>query len=418
VLVPTTVALGGADWVDLQGHFGLYFNLFRVSQFQPAPPAKPHAGFLAAQYRFPLPDAGAPVADQHFLIGNLDDTTYIGEDWYGRATIVNITGTNDAVGVGFQNVANPALSVGVRHPPSSVLEQSIFGASGTKDNTLVAQIQNTNPANAVNNVSAEFRFGKWGNPPTAFAQWDSATAHGAPAPNKVNLTAGGGSDEITSNWLHGSVGLAYSGDICMWVRLDSTDNAAFAQDGVRRNIIFSQLSESEQDATVSGSGYPAPGSGSDHDFLLMSHVREIVTAGRGGGDRTHVAAVGALSEGPLTEQSLGWYWLIETFRRTGREFTVGGTTAEVLDPSPGQFGAFAQHQGDRADVFVSQLDGSGMTHHGNGMYGLKVPHNGEVTIKTWMGAGPPGTVKPPPLIKGGKGCLGMLLPFLNRAKKP
>ena len=410
VLIPTTVALGGADWIDLQPHFGLYANLFRVSPIQPTPPGTPHAGFLAAQYRFPLPDAVAPVADQHYLTGFLDDTTYIGEDWYGQASL----GLNDATGVCFQNIANPASSVGVRHPPDTTLTQDIFGASGTSDNVLVAQIQNTNPSNAATNVSAEFRFGKWGNPPTAFAQWDAATAHGASTPNVVaSLPAGGGSDEITSTWLRGDVGTTYVGDRCMWVRLDSTSNTAFAKDGVRRNIIFSQLSDHEEDATISGSGYPPPDSGSNHDFLLMSHVRALVVAGRQN-DLTHLAAVGAV--GGLSEEVVGWYWLIETFRRTGLELKVGATTAEVIDPSPGQFGAVALHQGAPGDVFVTQLDGGGLKQNG-AVYELKVPHNGEVVIRTWMGAGPAGTVKPPPKVAAGGGCLALLLPFINWIKK-
>ena len=406
LLVPTTTDLGGTDWIDLQGHFGLYVNLFRVSQWQPQPPATPHAGFLAAQYRFPLPDASAPTADQHYLTGFLGESTYIGEDWYGRATITATTGTNDAQGVCFQNVSNPSASVGVRHPgapdPTS-LGTTIYGATGLYDNTLVAQIQNTNPASAVGNVSAEFRFGKWGNPPTAFAQWDAATAHGADPPNVLSLAAGGGTGEITSSWLRSSVGSTYSGDTCLWVRLDSTDNAAFAQDGVRRNMIFTDLSEHAGDATISGSGYPAPTSGSHHDFLLMTHVRELVTAAR---DKREVNVAGAAAEGGLHENVQGWYWLVETFRRTGLEFSVGDTTTEVLDPGPGQFGALARHQGQPGDVFVSQLSGPGLTRNGD-VYQLRVPHNGEVAIRTWMGAGPAGTVKPPatpPTAAAASGC--------------
>jgi hypothetical protein len=426
VIIPTTTALGGGDWVDLTGHFGLYVNLFRVSQFQPAPPASPHAGFLAAQYRFPLPDAAALPADQHFLSGFLDDKLYIGDDWYGRASLLPLIpgGVNDALGVCFQNVSSPASSVGVRHPGSpspSALTGQIFGTTGTIfPNTLVAQVQNTNPTNAANNVSAEFRFGIWGNPPTAFAQWDphnpKFTTTPASVPNKVNLSAGGGTGEITADWPNGDVPSVYAGDTCMWVRLDATSNAAFAQDGVRRNIMFTNLSEHEQDATISGSGYPQPESGSEHDFLLMTHVRELVAPKRGQGSHTHLAT-GAFTEGPVEEMVLGWYWVVETFRRTGLEFTVDGTTMEVIDPSPGQFGAFAQHQSDGSHVFLNALWGGGLQPQGNNTYALRVPHDGEVTIHTWMGAGPAGTIKPPAGATEGGGCLGILLPFLKRLRK-
>ncbi|HEX4525401.1 MAG TPA: hypothetical protein VH108_01510 [Gaiellaceae bacterium] len=424
VIIPTTAALGGADWVDLTGHFGLYVNLFRSSQFQPTPPAQPHAGFLAAQYRFPLPDASATVANQHFLTGFLDDKLYLGDDWYGQASLLTLTGgVNDAQGVCFQNISSPASSVGVRHPGSptpSTLTGQIYGTTGTVfPNTLVAQIQNTNPTNAANNVTAEFRFGKWGNPPTAFAQWDphnpKFTTTPASVPTTVNLAAGGGSAEITADWPNGDVPLVYAGDTCMWVRLDSTSNAAFAQDGVRRNIMFTNLSESEQDATISGSGYPA-GSGS-HDFLLLTHVRELVGFSRGGDAAIRAnLATGAFTEGKGQENVLGWYWVVETFRRTGLEFNVAGQQMEVIDPSPGQFGAFAAHQNDGSDVFQHALWGGGLRRLGNNTYGLRVPHNGEVTIHTWLGAGPPGTVKPPPgstETGQGGGCLGFLLPLLN-----
>jgi hypothetical protein len=418
MLIPKTVALGGADWIDIGGHFGLYVNLYRWSIFQPSPPAQPHAGHLAAQYRFPLPDASALPADQHYITGFLGDTTWIGDDWYGKATIVSDVGTNDAQGVCFQNVGDPASSVGVRHPGSpdpTSLGLYVYGSTGLYDNTLVAQIQNTNPTNAATNVSAEFRFGKWGNPPTSFAQWDPATNYGATTPNVVaSLAAAGGTAEITSTWNRADVSASpYVGDICMWVRLDSVDNTDFAQDGVRHNTIFTDLSEHEGDATVSGSGYP--GSGPHHDFLLMTHVRELVALGRKGGDEQ--AAGIAATGGSVYEQVLGWYWLVETFRRTGLEMKVGDATAEIIDSSPGQFGAVARHDVKPGDVFMSQLSGGGIQRYGNGMYGLRVPRDGEVTIHTWMGAGPAGTLKPPTPVDQGGGCLGLLLPFLNWIKK-
>jgi hypothetical protein len=412
VLIPTTQALGGADWINLTGHFGLYINLFRFSMWQPQPPATTHAGFLAAQYRFPIPDPTAPLADQHYLAGFLDDTPYIGDSWYGRGSIPQMLGgVNDAVGVCFENVPSPASSVGVRHGADPTLTQYIYGSSGTEDNTIVARVKNTDTTSVANDVTAEFRFGKWGNPPTAFAQWDASTVHGATTPNIVDLAAGGAVKEITSFWDKDLVGTVYQGDRCMWVRLDSTSAVNFAQAGVRRNIIFTQLSEHSEDATISGSGYPTPASG-HHDFLLLPHVRALVALKRDGEALTH-ATTGAFAggEGPMHEDVLGYYWLVETFRRTGLEFTVGDSKAEVIDPSPGQFGALARHDED-SDVFMTALWGGGLQRSGNA-YELRVPHNGEVTIHTWMGAGPPGTVKPPKGATGQGGCLGLLLPFLN-----
>jgi hypothetical protein len=211
----------------------------------------------------------------------------------------------------------------------------------------------------------------------------------------------------------------YVGDICMWVRLDSPDTVEFAQDGVRRNTIFTQLSEYSTDATISGSGYPPPTSGSHHDFVLMTHVRELVAA-REGGDIARIADIAPAASAGGYEQVLGWYWLIESFRRTGLEFTVGKTTMEVIDPRPGEFGAFARHAGQPGDVFIGELSGGGLTRNGT-ILELKVPHNGEVTLQAWMGAGPAGTLKPPPPpppADGGGGCLAQLLPFLKRVRNP
>lgn len=416
VVIPTTSALGGADWADLQGHFGLYANLFRVSQYQPTPPATPHAGFLAAQYRFPLPDASATGLDQHFLTGFMDEHLYIGDDWYGKASIVSIVGTNDAQGVCFQNINDPSSSVGVRHPgsPDTSLGLYVYGNTGPYDNELVAQVQNTHPTNAATNVTAEFRFGKWGNPPTAYAQWDPASARGATTPNVIaSLAPAGGSDEIKSEWSRADVSASpYVGDICMWVRLDSPDTVDFAQDGVRHNTIFTNLSEYSTDATISGTGYPPPTSGSHHNFVLMTHVRELVAYQS---DDTRIAALGTTAARGGEERVLGWYWLVESFRRTGLEFTVGKTKTEVIDPSPGQFGAVAKHAGSEGDVFIGRLTGAGLKRNGT-ILELPVPHNGEVAVHAWMGAGPARTLKPPPLpppVGAGGGCLAELLPFLK-----
>jgi hypothetical protein len=416
VLIPTTTALGGADWINLTGHFGLYVNLFRFSIWQPQPPATPHAGFLATQYRFPVPDPAAAVADQHYLAGFLDDTTYVGDDWYGKASIPQLLGgVNDAVGVCFENVASPASSVGVRHGADPTLTQYIYGASGTEDNTIVARIKNTHPTTPADDVTAEFRFGKWGNPPTAFAQWDASTVHGAVAPNSVDLAAGGAVQEITSFWDKDDVGNVYQGDRCLWVRLDSTNAVNFAQAGVRRNIIFTQLSEHSEDATISGSGYPEPDSG-HHDFILLSHVRALTVPKRQAGAMTHVPAGGlAAGEGPIHQDVVGYYWLVETLRRTGLELTVAGVKGEVLDPAPGQFGALARHDDD-SDQFMTALWGGGLRRRGNA-YELRVPHNGEVTIHTWMGAGPTGTIKPPAGATETGGCLMALIAWLRNLFK-
>jgi hypothetical protein len=392
VLIPTTTALGGAIWIDIAGQFSLYINLYRLSYYLPAP-QQPFASY-SAQYRFPLPDPTATGAGQLFLT-TIGDVMYVGDDWYGKASVPALGGVNDAVGVCFQNVADPLASVGVRHlspdVPNQPLDEWVYGQHGTLDNTLVAQVKNTDPSNPAQNVTAEFRFGKWGTPPAGFGDWDPATAHGASLPTTVNLgTAGSATDrnEITSSWLHTDVPVEYEvsdvwpGHHCVWVRLDSTGNVNFVQGGVRDNFNFVQLSEHSADATLSGRGYAPPRSGTDHDFVLLSHIRSAVLPEEGEGERS------ADSDRHV------YYWMIDVFRRTGLTFTAGKTKAEILDPSPGQFGLVGAHYGDAADIIATQLAGKGVRRVGNA-YEVRVPHGGETTVGVWIGAGPEGKVIPP-----------------------
>ncbi|HEV8460110.1 MAG TPA: hypothetical protein VGQ38_05320 [Gaiellaceae bacterium] len=395
LLFPATVALGGADWIDLQAHFGLYMNLFRFSKVEPSP-AQPHASFYAAQYRFPLPDAGAPLADQHYLAGQLDTKLAIDENWMGKATINALAGGNDALGVRFQNHASPASSIGARHTLGGPIDNTLYGASGTQDNTLVAQIENTGTS-AANDITADFRFASWGLPPATFGAWDPASAHGAAATSHLNLAAGG-SGEVTEDWAHGNVPADYAistvwpGHHCMWVELSSTQNVNFVEGGARTNMNFQNLSDSEQPATISGSGYPTPSSG-HHDMVLFSHVRSMFVPDRGGDGEIGLASFVSHQEGQV-KGKLVWYWSVNAFRRTGQTLQVGDDVGEIIDPSPGEFGMIALHDGDDSHVFAHQLSGGGIKRRGNA-YELRVPHNGEVKVNTWVGAGAPGTVTPP-----------------------
>jgi peptidoglycan hydrolase-like protein with peptidoglycan-binding domain len=393
LMVPINSAQGGTSWPSIQGHFGLYFNLFRFSKTAPA--GTPfHAGSYAAQYRFPLPDASATGADQHLLIGALDETTTIDPSWYGTAVIPALAGgVNDAVGVCFQNPTNPESNVGVRHPGSSdpgALTATIDGPAGSFDNTLVAQIENTDPGNTADNVTAEFRFANWGIPSASFGDWDPASIHGAATPAPVSLSAAGGASptaEITSNWARASVPPDYQangGHHCVWVRLDSTSAVNFVEAGVRVNMDFVQLSEHSATATISSKGHAPPTTGGRHKFLLLTHVRSQAIE---------------IIEGPQVARSevlpRQFIWVVEAFRRTGKTMRVGKTTAEIIDPA-GQFGLTATHAGGPDDVFVHALSGGGLTRAGRA-YQIDVPVNGEVAVQATIAAGPPADFPPPKL---------------------
>ena len=388
---------GGADWITLLGQFGLYMNLFRFSTVEPTPPATPHASFYAAQYRFPLPDPLA--ADQLLLTGSLDKTLVIDENWLGQATIPAIFGSNPVHGVLFQNEADPASSIGARHNGGPI-DNTLYGMTGTLDNTLVAQIKNNGTVDA-NDITADFRFASWGLPPATFGAWDPASAHGAAATSHINLPAGT-SNEVTEFWAHNNVPSDYAistvwpGHHCMWVQLSSTNSVNFVVGGARTNMNFTDLSESEQPATISGSGYPAPSSG-HHDMVLFDHVRTIFVpdpGGNGDGEVGNLTSFVANRRSELKGKQ-AWYWVVNAFRKTGLTFQVGDDVGEILDPSPGEFGMIAVHDGDSSHEFQTQLSGGGIKRRGNS-YELRVPHNGEVKVRTWVGAGAPGTVTPPP----------------------
>jgi hypothetical protein len=380
VLLPMSAALGGADWFDLLDGFGLYFNIVRVTTHGPA---------YATQFVFPVPEPGD---DTNLLVGVLGEDTVIQR--YGTAKIPGLLPPGSAVGFGvrFVNHTNPALSVGVR--PTSAGAWSALGdelkggtSAATPDNRLVAQVENTATASA-DHLTAEFRFANWGLPPATFPAWapaGGATPDYPTTPGNVGISVAAGTQaELSWTWPHASVPSQYSGHHeCVWVRLDSAATTNFVESGVRRNMNFAVFSEVEQDAEISGAGYPAPPGGS-HDFVLFPHSRSTVVYS--GDDERRVAAV--LAGGRGTQRV--WWWVVDGARRTGKKLTIGKRTFDVLDPSPGQFGVIGVHDGVD-DVLGAWLSGGGIQPHGRG-WRLKVPHNGSVRVKARIAIAPPAEI--------------------------
>jgi hypothetical protein len=363
LLLPTAT---GSDWIPLDDNFGIYFDIVRISRYD-AGGAQFLSQHFATQYVFPL---GLPP-----LTGILDETTAIPA--YGTARIGAV-----AKGVGFQNQANPSLSIGARKLGGGALLGTIEGSTGNFDNELVAQLVNTDETNAAPNVTAEFRLANWGVPPATFASW--AQASGAATPTVINppLPANGGTGEVTSEWLRANVPSTYLAHKhqCMWVRLTSTSTVHFSQGGTRRNMDFLPLSEHEEDVEISGVGYGTPADGSEHEMLLVPSVREILVADAG----PMIAAVGR--EGRQTYHKV-MVWTVDSFRRTADTITIGKVTAEVLDPTPGQFGAIALHD-DPADVLGFQFTGGGIQWTTGGFLSVRVPPEKSVTGHVRLNAAP------------------------------
>jgi hypothetical protein len=409
VLIPTTAALGtnaadpnGLTWIDLQKEFGLYLNLVRFSRT--APSGTPiTSGYYASQYRFPLLDA---TANQPF-VKTLDTKTAIEPSWYGVGLIPALGASNRATGVRFQNYQVSELSIGVKHPSTGdLLTRKIFGQNGTEDNTLAAEIENINPAASAPDVTAEFRFANWGIGSLNFGDWDPASAHGADPATSVTLGPGTAAaptrNTITQKWARANVPTDYQANMghhCMWVRLTSPSGVGFIQAGARANLDFENLSDAELAATVSGKGHAPPASGGRHQFLLFPHVREVrpLQPDDNGGEIGLIAheRLGISAATPTQT----WVWVVEALRRTGETMTVGGNTAEILDPSPGQFALSASHAA-ADDVFSYSLAGDDLQRRGR-VYELGVPHNGEAVVQVKVRAAPESQPLPDPQSPGG-----------------
>jgi hypothetical protein len=422
VLVPRTAALGGGatQWIDLNDGFGLYVDIIRWGRHSTAGPDI-HAGSNATQYQFPVPALGAP---RHNITGSLGNGTPIQNAWFGAALIPSLQtppGGNLGVGVRFENIANPEASIGARDknaPAFTAPGGTIEGPNGTHDNVLVAGLRNTD-TNAANNVTAEFRLANWGIGAAEFSAW--AQPVGAGVPSVISIAASG-TNEVTAVWDRANVPSDYVGHEhqCVWVRLTTTGGGAvhFVQDGVRRNMDFDHLSQLEREFEISGVGYAAAGAG-DHEFLLYPHIRELflVRGGGGGdgdGDGDGPDIVGArLAEGEFQKV---WVWLVDGFRRTGETITIRNETAEILDPSPGQFGIVATHD-DPSHVLGYRIFGDNLEWDAGGFLKARVPKEGKLTGTMQLHAGTPeevAKVEEEDRRRGKKrgGCLGWILAFL------
>ncbi|HEY5988744.1 MAG TPA: hypothetical protein VIV12_20540 [Streptosporangiaceae bacterium] len=404
VQVPRTKGLGGNNWIDLPDSFAIYFNIMRVKDCD-------HT--VCPNQAVQCPPGTKGVVQFKFPVGSADLTGVLGAGTsipvYGTGFIPSLqspVGSNCGQGVKFINGEN---SVGVRPttaPAGSAPGSTIVGPSGTTDNRLVAQVENTStdPGGDAPGVTAEFRFANWGMGPSGFTSW--APASGAsPMPTNPTMIAHGNSAELTSEWPHASVPSKYSASPhqCVWVQLDTHQTPPgvpvnFIQSSVRRNLDFVNLSRREDSAEISGVGYPAPPRGRHHDFLLETNVRQIVLRGEGDGgegdgeDRHRVLLTRVSRETPAPE--VIWLWIVHGYRRTGQTIEIEGSEYEILDDAPGSFGYVAAHD-NIEDVLTHRLSGGGIRHEGGNFYSLRVPVDGSVTVQTHVSAAARDSGEPP-----------------------
>jgi hypothetical protein len=360
-------------------------------------------GNYVAQYLFPT--ASGP------LTGILDETLTISSYGEGR---IPAEGAIPGLGV---RVRGGELGVGARLTTDAAWSTIGNQISRTADTRFVTQVENTDPANPATGVTAEIRLANWGLPTTDFAAWAKAPG-AAPNPSNAQNVVNGTDVELTTDWPLAQVPPEYRTHWhqCMWVQLDSGSSVNFVRSSERRNMDFEHLSEASRDAEISGSGYPSPPSGNDHDFVLITNSRAIQVRGRGDSDGDSSPS----EEPTLMTHARGqgthtvFLWIVHGFRRTDDYLTIGDNKYEVVDPSPDAFGLIATHDGEPGDVLTSALDGGDIESDGPVSH-LRVPDGGSVTIQTSLKAAPAEKAKED---DGGggpddtKGCLPAILAVL------
>ena len=150
--VPINVATGGAGWIDLADDFGIFIDVFSAYRYV----AAGDGVFGWTQYKFP-PSA----ADLTGVIGT-------GTDIPAASFARGLKGAMTSSGEGVR-IKNGSMGIGCRLAGSSALQGTI---SGTVDNTIVAQLDNTGAA--ASGIVAEVRMANWGLGPPQFNSWGLA----------------------------------------------------------------------------------------------------------------------------------------------------------------------------------------------------------------------------------------------------
>lgn len=404
--VPISVAAGGAGWIDLADDFGLFIDVFRALRYVDAGDGV----YAWSQYKFP------PTAPD--LTGTIGTGTDIPAASFARG----LRGAMIAQGEGVR-IKGGSMGIGCRHGATAAMQNTI---SGTEDNTIVAQVENTGAA--ASGIVAEVRMANWGLPPPQFNSWALAPGCTVPSP-PIALAAGtpgapSAMIETGNSWPAANVPADYQPPRhhqCMWVQLRATGSpVVFTQASARRNMDFVSLSDEEREAEISAVDCPKPGDGSGtQEFMLRTRCRKVVISelvGKGDlGIETSAIIGGALQYAMQTGQmgdpqrvavdevhtrvnvggrmatmfkdKVVYLWITEGLRRTHQTMELDGRKGEIWDNSQGDFSLAAFHTGVK-DNLGWQLSGAGLIKRGNGSYGIKVKDGQTATIGVKLSASP------------------------------
>lgn len=408
--LPTTTALGGANWIDLNlANFGLYFNVLRFG----TPGAV--VGFeTATEYSWPvghvISDAsGGPYASLEEIM--------IPPGAMGEAMS----------GTGCQGVAftKPWGSIGVK------VGANVTGVvDDVADNLFVAELKNDGATDAID-VVGTFRLANFGIASSTFTAWAPIPVTGGSNPTaKKTVSAGSTGTELSMNWkLSASDKATYLGhgsDQCLWVVLDSSAGVMFKESSHRENISFKNLSDVEAEVVVSGVDQgKTPDGGPNHDFLIVTTQRVLSSTvdydgwkarppgskegglalrdipvrnadnaelfdrerGRDDADNDHsgqtVPWLAQQIYGEWAKNSdVNYTWIAITmaYSRSGETLTLGSTSYPLYNVID-SFSHVLTHQGDDVRGFQQTLDGPGLLQIGEGAYTLLVPDGDEVVLK-------------------------------------
>lgn len=407
---------GGSDWIDIQNDFGFFFAVGYIV---------PVGGGMATQYLFPISTMANPVN-----FGGFSTFLQLNEIPFGHGLINPAPGLakgvyfmNDWQGIG-RRAFNPGSPDGPATPGSLGHEISASG------NQIVALLGNDGATQA-DDVQIDFAMAHWGLPSSSPNFWTRpdgllpikipATGRdvGAGATNVVFASDNWNLDNNPANNNYKGSGLTQQAFFaahkhqCLWAQASAiAAGVNFRQSSTRRNMDFVGLSDVERDAVVSGEGYEEPANGTaEHDFILQTFCRHIPVQSvvqniKNTEDETKAVIIGALSKkdeqrgdedipratanhvrsmtrGTHTQykDDLVLIWITLGYRTTKHSVLLGGKRYPLLDNGSGSFGFVAYHEGVN-DNFSWVLRGPGLGTFGPGLYGLKVPHKRDVTIKT------------------------------------
>ena len=254
--IPTTIAAGGASWVNLGNTFGLWFVIGQVF-------TNPSGLEDVVQYQWPM-DPANPL--NNILADPFDSTLKV--DWdpttLGTATILAPGAMNTALGVHFYGGYN---AVGILDAAGTTVT-SVLDMTLAKTNRFVARLRNNSP-NTAPKVTARFRladFGlsggiwnaAWNDVPATAPSANPAPSGGVDIPTAASPTS---YTQIECDWKISAADRTKYGplnrDQCVWVELSTLAvpspghvAAQIAEQSMYHNLQVQNLSVAQPKALV------------------------------------------------------------------------------------------------------------------------------------------------------------------------